>query len=75
MKLTVCTKFKHLLRKGFQASLTVEANIGEAFINLKVGVGGVTQFPKMDSCVPKSDVSFPKKSCRENEIQSSRGYS
>ena len=34
-------KFKHLLHAGLKASLNVEAENGEAFITLKVGLGEV----------------------------------
>ena len=33
------SKFKNLLHKGLQATLTFEAKDGEAFVNLKAGLG------------------------------------
>ena len=36
------TKFKHLLHAGYHAILTLESNMGEAFICLKAWIGLVS---------------------------------
>ena len=64
------SKFKNLLHNGLQATLTFEAKDGEAFVNLKAGLGLYNDY----NVAVKSDVvhrrhSFFRRALLNLEVQ------
>ena len=63
------SKFKNLLHKGLQATLTFKAKDGEAFVNLKAGLG---LYYDHNNVAVKSDVVHRKHSYFPKSLPKSR---